>query len=293
MTTPNEATPSTAVAVQGPAGLAPAQTTAAPAVLKDPTIERLKAQTLLLVKGNLLPEALLGKPEAVMTILLYGHELGISPVRAINAIHVIEGRPSISANLMLTLVRERIPSFQLEVVEASPKVSTIRHRRTREDDWQTSSYTIEEATMADLVKPTKNGNKSTWLKHPTDMLFARNVSRICRWNYSDVLAGMVHTPEELEEAALRDVEARFNASEKAAPVADPIRPVEGDTVNEDAVQALVDAMLEAPHEQAISAAHDAFAESHKASPATVGAAFDAYQNELKRRKASGVAGGVA
>lgn len=287
MTEQNQDPPNTAVAVQGQQGLAPSITPAALAILKDPTIERLKAQTILLVKGNLLPDALKGKAEAVMTVLLYGHELGISPVRAINAIHVIEGRPSISANLMLTLVRERIPGFQLEVVEASPTVNTIRHRRHKDDDWQTSTYTIDEANMADLVKPTKNGNKSNWLKHPTDMLFARNVSRVCRWNYSDVLAGMVHTPEELEEAALRDVSARFAAAEKAAPAPDPVQAVEGDKVDDDAVLDLVARMMETKDEQAVGAEHDAFAEACKASPLTVGAAFDAYQNELKRRKAGG------
>ena len=237
----------------------------------DPKVEALKAQAEVLIKGGLLPTALQGKPAAVMTTMLYGAELGISPIRAVNSIHVIEGRPSISANLMLTLVRERIPSFQLEVMEAGPTISKVRHRRSREDDWQVASYTIEEAKLAGLT------GKAIYQKHPAEMLFARNTSRLCRWGYSDVLAGMVHTPEELEEAALRDVTAKL-----AGPKADPIKPVENDSVNEDAVMDLVATFTTLKTEQELSKAHDAFAEAHKASPATVAEAFDAYQNALKR-----------
>ena len=258
-------------------------------------MDTMKQQALTLIKGGLLPDALKGKPDAVLTVMLWGRELGISPVRAVNTIHVIEGRPSISANLMLTLVRERIPGVQLLVVEATAERNTIKHRRSQADDWQLSTYTIEEAKAAGLVKPTSTGKPSTWMKFPADMLFNRNSARVCRWSYSDALCGVIYTPEELEDikpmsAERSDLVASRVVSPAAptTPKADPVQPVDGDKVNEDAMLDLVAAMMDAQEEQELSGIHDRFAEFHKGSPATVAAAFDAYHKQLQRLGRKGV-----
>lgn len=245
-----------------------------------------KEQAMTLLKSGLLPAKFNGKPEAVVITMLYGKELGLAPMQAVKEIHVINNVPSISANLMLTLVRQRLAGFQLEVMEASPKISKIRHRRTKADEWQISTYTIEEAATAKLL------GKDNWKNHPADMLFARNVSRVCRWNYSDVLAGFVHTPEELEgvvgrvEAATDErLKGEIHDEKKPDPLAAKAR--ENDSVDEEAIIDLVGTFLEPDvTESDLERLHNNFADKHKDSPATVGAAYDAYHNQLRRLQAA-------
>lgn len=259
---------------------------AAKGLTLSPRMQELKVQAEVLIRGGMLPAAYRGKPDAVMTAMLFAMELGVSPVRGINAIHVIEGRPSISANLMLSLVRERIPTFEMEVVEATAKKNVVRHRRRPDRDWSVCEYTIEEAQAANLT------GKDNWKRHPTDMLFARNTSRMCRWSYPDVLHGFVHTPEELEESMVRSVshvrEVTVEAAEKAKvveAVVVPATPAE-DKVNEEAVFALVDTMQHLSEERAMEKAWNAFCENNNASPATISAAWDAYQNRVEKVKAT-------
>jgi hypothetical protein len=235
------------------------------------TYAELKDQALMLLKSGMLPLKFSGKPEAVVITMLYGKELGLTPLQAVKEIHVINNVPSMSANLMLTLVRQRLKGFQMQVMLSNAKVCRIQHRRTKEEDWQVSEYTIEEANAAGLL------NKDVWKKHAADMLFARNASRVCRQNYSDVFNGSIYTPEELEHTLVKEVAARAEA-------VDVVKPVDGDVVNEGAVMDLVAALLEVKDARAAEQVYNDFCVKQENSPLTIAAGWDAYQNQLQRLK---------
>jgi hypothetical protein len=71
------------------------------------------------------------------------------------------------------------------------------------------SYTIDEARNAygfywpecrKLASSKANGVRSSWGKHPADMLAARASSKLARLVYSDILFGL-YSPAELSDNA--------------------------------------------------------------------------------------------
>lgn len=52
-----------------------------------------------LVKGGLLPRSI-QTPEAAFTIMVTGRELGLTAMQSLRSIDVIEGKPTLSANLI-------------------------------------------------------------------------------------------------------------------------------------------------------------------------------------------------
>lgn len=114
--------------------------------------EMLRRATVL-AKTELVPKALQGKPEAIVLVGALGAELGIPFVTSLSEIHVIEGRPSPSAQMRLALVRRA--GHDAEFLETSDERAVIRgRRRERANDpngWVTVIWTIEQAQRAGLV----------------------------------------------------------------------------------------------------------------------------------------------
>lgn len=139
-----------------------------------------------------------GTPQAVMTTLLAGRELGLQSMASLRALHIVEGRPTLAADLIRALVIKSGAAKFFRCTERSAARATFETQRG-DDPPMSLTYTIEEATMAGVVKP-----KSGWATNPADMLVARASSKLARLVYPDVVHG-VYTPEEMYEA--RDVAA--------------------------------------------------------------------------------------
>lgn len=124
--------------------------------------------------------------QAIVKILA-GREMGFGPFAAMTGIHIIQGRPSIGANLMAAAVKGS-GRYNYRVTEMSDKACSIDFYEGREVIGN-STFTIEDARKAQ----TKNLDK-----FPKNMLFARAMSNGVRWYCPDVFNGSpVYTPEEL------------------------------------------------------------------------------------------------
>lgn len=139
-----------------------------------------------------------GTPQAVMTTLLAGRELGLQSMASLRALHIVEGRPTLAADLIRALVIRSGAAKFFRCTERSATRATFETQRG-DDPPLSLTYTIEEATAAGVVKP-----KSGWVTNPADMLVARASSKLARLVYPDVVHG-VYTPEEMYEA--RDAQA--------------------------------------------------------------------------------------
>jgi hypothetical protein len=136
------------------------------------------------------PRAMQGKPEHVLACVLYGNELGLGPMQALNSIHVIEGRAAASPELMRALVNKA--GHRIDVLENTNDVCVMKG--TRHD-------TGAEATVRWSINDAKNANltgKDNWKKYPRAMLTARATSELCRLLFPDVIAGLSYTAEEVE-----------------------------------------------------------------------------------------------
>ncbi len=136
-----------------------------------------------------------GSPQAVLSTIMFGRELGLPAMTSLRGIHNIDGKHALSAQLMVALVLDSGKAEYFELLEVSDTAATFETKRVGARNPQRVTYTLDQAQKAGLVRP-----KSNWEKDPQSMLVARAQSRLCRLVYPDVVLGL-YTPEELQEAA--------------------------------------------------------------------------------------------
>ena len=165
------------------------------------------------------PSAFKGKPEAVFAAILYGEELGIGPMQSLNSIHVIEGKPGMSPELMRGLVARA--GHRIDVKEASAERVTLWGKRADNDSEATVTWTMEDARLAGLA------GRGAWKTYPRAMLLARATSELCRMIFADVVAGLSYTQEELASISGQvwdEVPADPLGAEPVAIAATPVAP---------------------------------------------------------------------
>ena len=123
--------------------------------------------------------------------VLAGQEMGFGAFASMTGIYIIQGKPSVGANLMASAVKAN-PKYDYTVKEISGKICKIEFYELKNGKMESigvSEFTIEEARTAGV----KNLDK-----YARNMLFARAMSNGIRWFCPDVFAGNVtYTPEEL------------------------------------------------------------------------------------------------
>lgn len=141
-----------------------------------------------LIKTNLLPETIKTASQ-FMAIILKGRECGVPPMQACSHIHIVKGKPTMSAELMLSQIYKNCPGVQIWFPVRSNTECEVRCvRGGREHSFR---YTIEDAKRAGLL------NKSSWSQYPRSMLHARCVSEMARSVFPDCINGVSYTPEEM------------------------------------------------------------------------------------------------
>ncbi len=182
------------------------------------SVEDMWRTATMFAKSGLCPAAL-DTPEKVVVTLQAGAELGLKPWQALNSIHVIKGKVSLSGSMMIGLVRnsDKCSSLRMSFTGTPGKpdfAAVVTSIRVGEDDPCVTEFSVRDATLAGLWDKGEN-----WRKYPRDMLTWRAVSRHCRLYYSDVISGF-YTPDEVanipaetfEEA---QIEAEETISEQA------------------------------------------------------------------------------
>ena len=168
------------------------------------------AERLAQARG-FVPDAYAGKPEALAACILTGVELGLGPMTAMREIHIIKGKPSISATLMLSLAqRAGIKTRWLKTDSTSAIIGVTVPGQAE----QTLGFTAEQAKAAALW------GQGNWKTYPDAMLRARATSAAMRAFCPGVLGGSVYESESGElppqavEVTVLPVET---ATERAAP----------------------------------------------------------------------------
>jgi hypothetical protein len=145
------------------------------------------------------PDGLRGSAPAVAAAILSGRELGLGPMTSLANIHVIKGKPALSAALMRALILAQ--GHQIETVDISDTRAVVRGRRRGEPTWEEASFTADQAKRAHIDLG----------GYPQDKLYARATSRLARRKFADVIAGMPYSAEELDDGL----------DDEAAPVDSP------------------------------------------------------------------------
>lgn len=181
--------------------------------------------------SHLLPRAVVNQQSwestaaATFYIAEVGAMMGIHPLEALSGIHLIEGRWTISAGLMSSLVRQA--GHKLRVTESGSwrdGTYVARCSIVRKDDPEfehVSEFGHEDAVQANL-----HTKKGPWATYPKAMCKARAISACARQAAEDALGGARYTPEELgaevnEEGEVIVVEATPHRPAPTPPAAAP------------------------------------------------------------------------
>jgi hypothetical protein len=123
-----------------------------------------------LAKADMLPKAYAAKPANMLLAIEYGEMLAVHPLTAVMQVHVIDGKPSQSAELMRAMVLSRGHKFRSKTNSSKSWVQIVR---ADDPDYPTEvEFTIEDANTAGLrdiwwERWTKNeegrNRKVTWV----------------------------------------------------------------------------------------------------------------------------------
>ena len=175
--------------------------------------------------------------QAVVKVLC-GREIGFGPIASMTGVHIVQGKPTIGANLLGASIK-RDPRYDYRVIELTDTEAEIAFFQNGQELGR-SRFTMDDAKAANLT------NKSVWKQFPRNMLFARALSNGARWYTPDVFGGVTpYTPEELgaevdQEGDVIDVtptskpapEVKFKTrKEPATPKAEPAGNGDTDGIN--------------------------------------------------------------
>lgn len=147
-------------------------------------------------KSKLIPSDLQGKAPDVFVTLLAGHELGLSPMAALRGIHVVKGKPVLSADTMAAIVLSSGAAEYIRCVDSTAEVATYATKRKGDPEERIVTWTKADAARAKL-------DGDNWTKYPRAMLKARCKAELLRDVYPDVLAGCyvdgeIDEPEQIQ-----------------------------------------------------------------------------------------------
>jgi hypothetical protein len=179
----------------------------APALPSDAEINRMYRLAKALVISGMFKDTL--KAEQAFSKMLLGRDLGLSPTEAMTSIHLVEGKPELSANLQAAMLRAfRSPEgerYDYRVRQLTTEKCLLVFMRITADgevlELGESTFTLEDAKAAGLA------GRPTWKSYARNMLFARALSNGVAWHCPEVTFGhRTYTDSEIG-GELRDPDA--------------------------------------------------------------------------------------
>lgn len=177
----------------------------------------------ILADSTIIPDDYRKRPANILIACSKGAALGLSPEDSLYAIHVIKGRPSLSAEAM----RARVQAMGHKLtIESSVTSATVTLERTDGHPGGSKTYTTEMAHRAGLDKPSKTGVPSKWTLDPEPMCIARASSRVLKAHAADLVSGITFAEDVIDEPMIvsgrwAPVEALQATTEAAAAIEAP------------------------------------------------------------------------
>ena len=143
-----------------------------------------------LADSDLAPRDYKGKPGNAAVAILYGAELGLSPIQSIQQIFVVHGSPAIYARTMVALIKAR--GYTVQTVSSTDEAVTVKAADPRTG--------LEEFSTWDIARARKAGylTNKKYDSDPQAMLYAKAATEVCRKIAPEVLLGIPYSREELE-----------------------------------------------------------------------------------------------
>lgn len=158
----------------------------------------------------LVPDRFRGKPGDGAAAILFGAELGLSPIASLRSIIVVHGQPGLEARTMKALLKSK--GYRFKTHEITDDACDIEAWSPDGSESERCRYTMADAIKAKYVpveiegKPgqyEKNSNgklqgNMKYLTEPKKMLRAKATAVVCREIAPHILLGMPYSSDELE-----------------------------------------------------------------------------------------------
>ncbi len=166
----------------------------------------------LMANSDLVPNSYKGKPGNIMVAIQMGAELGMTPMRALRSIAVINGRATTWGDDMLAMVLNSTVCEYVNESDSSDKQGVCKTKRKGCAE-QVSIFTLEDAKRAGLL-----GKQGPWQTNTSRMLKLRARGFGLRDTFADVLAGLVSTEEALDLPQIEPDDPKTNILEASQPL---------------------------------------------------------------------------
>lgn len=182
--------------------------------------ERAQYAQTLAGAADLIPRGLFDKatgkpsPAKILLVMETGAMLGLHPMAALQGINVIEGKATISPQLMTGLIRaagHRLVIEKRGSIKTGDLSVTVTATRADSGDVFTDTWDLDRAVRAGLCELVRDsetgdfavrarsekGNPLPWEKYPELVMTWRTIGVVGREGFDDVLKGISYMPEEL------------------------------------------------------------------------------------------------
>ena len=135
-------------------------------------------------------------PQAVLAIIVAGRELGLGAMTSLQNFHLIEGKPTMAAHLIMALAMQHRACEYFQCVESNERQAIYVTKRKGNPEPSRLTYTIEQADRAGLLEVKEGKKPGNWHKRPDEMLRKTCGVMLARLVYPEVATGM-YCPEEM------------------------------------------------------------------------------------------------
>lgn len=150
-----------------------------------------------LADSSMLPKQYQRQPANLLWAMEYAEAIRVPMMTAVTGIHVIEGKPTASADLIAGLVRRVGHKLRVWGDDREAHAQIIRCDDPQFDGFHVV-WTMDRAKSAGLT------GKAVWRQYPAAMLRSRAITEVARMACSEALHGVIYTPEELGAAVDED-----------------------------------------------------------------------------------------
>jgi hypothetical protein len=143
--------------------------------------------------------------EQVFTVMVRGSEMGLGALTALDCFHMVEGRPTMHAHLIIARAMAHPDCEYFQLTETSAEKATYVTKSRRNPQPTTLTYTIADAKAAGVCpqnpreKPALNekgrDSRGQWEKRPTEMLRKTAGVQLARVVYPAASLGLYATEE--------------------------------------------------------------------------------------------------
>jgi len=147
----------------------------------------MKEQAAVLIKTGFIPAAL-NTPEKVIAVMLTARELHIGRMEALRSINIIQGKPCMSAQLMLALAQRTREVENIQIAEDDDGAHVTIQRKSQKP--YTAHFGPAQAKSLGLI------DKDNYKKQAATMYKWRALAEALRFTFPDAVCG-IYTPEEM------------------------------------------------------------------------------------------------